>query len=75
MEPRAIPAATRGTNPCPHSSGGTTKPDSKIGTEHQSGNTPEHHKHLKSLVLGLTMRSAPLMTAFFQSRLNMVPMN
>ncbi len=51
MEPRAIPAATRGPKPCPYFSGGTTKPDSKTGTEHHSGNTPEHHKHLKSLVL------------------------
>ena len=51
MEPRAIPAATRGTKPWPHSGSGTTKPDSKTNTEHESGNNPECRKHLKSLVL------------------------
>jgi len=51
VEPRAVPAATRGPKPCPHSRGGTTQPDSRTETEHDSGNNPERHKHLKSLVL------------------------
>ena len=52
MEPRATPAATRGLKPCPHSRAGTAQPDSKTETEHDNGNNPERHKHLKSLVLG-----------------------
>ena len=53
MEPRAIPAATRGLKSCPHSRGVPTQPDSKTETEHDNGNNPERRKHLKSLVLGL----------------------
>ena len=52
VEPRATPAATRGSQPSPHRAATTTKPDFKTGTEHQNRNTPERHKHLKSLVLG-----------------------
>ena len=52
MEPRAIPAATRGPQPSPHRAATTAKPDFKTGIEHKNGNTPERHKHLKSLVLG-----------------------
>jgi len=52
VEPRAIPAAARGAKPRPNSGGGTTKPDSKTDTDHESGNNLERHKHLKSLVLG-----------------------
>ena len=51
MEPRAIPAATRGPQPSPHRAATTAKPDFKTGIEHKNGNTPERHKHLKSLVL------------------------
>src|ERR1019366_3102512 len=51
VEPRAFPATTRGIKPCPHSGSGTTKPDSKTDTEHESGNNPERRKHLKSVVL------------------------
>ena len=51
VEPRATPAATRGQKACPHSGDAITKTDSKTEKEHQAGNAPEPHKHLKSVVL------------------------
>ena len=35
----------------------TTKTDSKTDTEQKNGNTPEYRKHLKSLVLGYSLRA------------------
>ena len=52
MEPHAIPAAARGQKPCPHPAHAITETDSRTDTEHKASNTSEHHKHLKSLVLG-----------------------
>src|ERR1039457_4359702 len=54
---RAPSPPLRGTKPCPHSGSGTTKPDSKTDTEHESSNNPERRKHLKSLVLSSARRT------------------
>ena len=51
MEPRAIPAATRGQELCPHIPAATAKTDSKQDAEHQDSNNPGSLKHLKSVVL------------------------
>jgi hypothetical protein len=53
VEPHAIPAAKRGQKPYPHTAAAITKTDSKTDTEHQTSNTPECFKQLKSLVLDL----------------------
>ena len=52
MEPRAAPAATRGRKPYPHPASASRETDSKIGTDHDGGNTPGDYQHLKSVVLG-----------------------
>src|SRR5208283_1338415 len=52
VEPRAVPAATRGPQPCPDTAAAITKTDSETETEHQDQCTPVWHKRLKSVVLG-----------------------
>jgi hypothetical protein len=49
VEPRAVPAATRGQEPYPPIIAAITKTDSKTGTEHENHNTPADNKHLKIL--------------------------
>src|SRR5208283_82784 len=51
VEPRAVPAATRGPQPCPDTAAAITKTDSETETEHQDQCTPVWHKRLKSVVL------------------------
>lgn len=57
VEPRARPAATRGLKPCPQPDNTITKTDPGIESEHKVGNTPEHPKNLKYLVLGMNQSS------------------
>ena len=49
MEPRAGPAATRGSRPCPHAGDTTTETDSRTRTEHEKRYAPGRPKHLKWL--------------------------
>ena len=55
MEPRAAPAATRGTFSCPGTASTTRKTGTMTDAEHEDHNTPNKQKHLKSLVLGLEL--------------------
>src|SRR5208283_3703900 len=58
VEPRAVPAATRGPQPCPDTAAAITKTDSETETEHQHQCTPVWHKRLKSVVLGALAANA-----------------
>ena len=60
VEPRAGPAATRGSCPCPHGGDTTTKTDSRTRTEHERRYTPERPKHLKSLVLTFSRKKSSI---------------
>ena len=50
-QPRARPAATRGSRPCPPADGIPVKTDPHTHTEHKRYYTSERSKRLKSLVL------------------------